>query len=108
MIAAKVGATYVSPFIGRLAVNSTAGTDLIKEIRTIYDNYGMETKILAASMRNAIYVKEAALAGADVATIPPDVLDQMMTSELTESGLNGFLKEWNMFPEDKRNYFESI
>ena len=108
LIAAKVGATYVSPFIGRLDVNSTAGTDLIKEIKTIYDNYGIKTRILAASMRNAIYVKEAALAGADVATIPPEVLDQMMTSELTESGLNGFLKEWNMLPEDKRNYFDSL
>ena len=108
LIAVKVGATYVSPFIGRLDVNSTAGTDLIKEIKTIYENYGMETKILAASMRNAIYVKEAALAGADVATIPPEVLDQMMTSELTESGLNGFLREWDMLPEDKRNYFESF
>lgn len=105
LLAAKVGATYVSPFIGRLDVTSSGGTDLIKEIVKIYRNYNFSTKILAASMRTAVYVKEAALAGADIATVPPEVMDQMTTSELTELGLEGFLSEWNKMPEEKRNYF---
>jgi len=62
--------------------------------------------VLAASMRNAIYVKQAALSGAHIATIPPEVLEQMMVSELTDLGLTGFLAEWNKLPADKRNYFE--
>lgn len=99
LLAAKVGATYVSPFIGRLDATSTSGTDLIKEIVTIYRNYNFETKILAASMRTPIYVKEAALAGADVATIPPEVLDQMMRSELTNVTLKDFLDKWEKMPQ---------
>lgn len=106
LLAAKVGATYISPFIGRLDATSTNGTDLIKEIVKIFTNYDVKTKILAASMRNVVYVKEAALAGADVATIPPEVLYQMMVSELTDVSLKGFLSEWNKLPEEKRNYFE--
>lgn len=106
LIAAKAGATYMSPFIGRLDANSTSGTDLIREIAEIYRNFNFSTKILAASMRNAIYVKDAAIAGADIATIPPEVLDDMMRSELTDISLDGFLKEWNELPEDKRSYFE--
>lgn len=104
-LGAKVGATYVSPFIGRLDAASTSGTDLIKEISQIYANYNFKTKILAASMRNVIYAKQAALAGAHVATIPPEVLDEMMKSELTEVGLKGFLQEWEQLPENKRSYF---
>lgn len=99
LLAAKVGATYVSPFIGRLDATSTSGTNLIKEIVTIYRNYNFETKILAASMRTPIYVKEAALAGADVATIPPEVLDQMMRSELTNVTLKDFLDKWEKMPQ---------
>lgn len=99
LLAAKVGATYVSPFIGRLDATSTSGTDLIKEIVTIYRNYNFETKVLAASMRTPIYVKEAALAGADVATIPPEVLDQMMRSELTNVTLKDFLDKWEKMPQ---------
>lgn len=106
LLAAKVGATYVSPFIGRLDATSTSGIDLIGEIVRIYENYSMSTKVLAASMRNPIYVKAVALAGAHVATIPPEVLAQMMQSELTELGLKGFLEEWMGMPEEKRNYFE--
>lgn len=106
LLAAKVGATYVSPFIGRLDATSTNGVDLISEIVTILDNYDFATQVLAASMRNEIYVKKAALAGAHIATIPPDVLEQMMQSELTDLGLAGFLAEWNKLPADKRNYFE--
>ena len=105
LIAAKLGATYVSPFVGRLDANSTSGNDLIREIVTMYKNYNYETKVLAASMRNVIYVKETALAGADVATIPPEVLEQMMNNELSNISLEGFLKQWYELDEEKRNYF---
>lgn len=105
LLAAKVGATYVSPFIGRLDATSTNGIDLVREIVSIYKIYGFETKVLAASMRNEIYVKQAALSGADIATIPPEVLQQMMTSELTDLGLHDFLKEWEKLPPEKREYF---
>lgn len=105
-LAAKVGATYVSPFIGRLDATSTDGITLIEEIRAIFDNYAFDTKILAASMRNEIYVKAAAISGADVATIPPEVIENMMFSELTEIGLKGFLKDWETLPEEKREYFK--
>ena len=106
LAAAKLGATYVSPFIGRLDVTSTGGAELIDEIVTIYDNYDFETQVLAASMRNSIYVNFAALAGADVATIPPEVIHDMLHSELSVVSLNGFLAEWDKLPESKRNYFE--
>ena len=99
LLAAKVGATYVSPFVGRLDATSTSGTNLIKEIITIYRNYDFKTKVLAASMRTPIYVKEAALAGVDVATIPPEVLDQMMKSELTNITLKDFLEKWEKTPQ---------
>ncbi len=108
LVAAKLGATYVSPFVGRLDATSTEGSMLISEIVTIYENYGFETQVLAASMRNEIYVKEAALAGAHVATIPPDVLNNMMTSELTELSLEGFLQQWHEMPKDKREYFKNL
>lgn len=106
LLAAKVGATYVSPFIGRLDATSTNGINLIKEIVTIFRMYGFKTQVLAASMRNEIYVKQAALSGADIATIPPEVLQQMMTSELTNLGLHDFLNEWRKLPTEKREYFE--
>lgn len=106
LLAAKVGATYVSPFVGRLDATSTNGIDLIKEIATILKIYGYKTQVLAASMRNEIYVKQAALSGADIATIPPDVLAQMMHSELTDLGLRGFLEEWEKLPSEKREYFK--
>lgn len=106
LAAAKLGATYVSPFVGRLDVTSTSGTNLIDEIAIIYENYNFKTKILAASMRNSIYVKNAAISGAHVATIPPEVLYDMLHSELSVVSLNGFLSEWNKLPEEKRNYFK--
>lgn len=105
LIAAKAGATYVSPFVGRLDATSTDGIGLIDEIVQIYRNFGFSTKVLAASMRNSIYVKKAALSGAHIATIPPDVLDAMMKSEMTEIGLKGFLDEWNKLPAEKTKYF---
>jgi transaldolase len=106
LLAAKAGAAYVSPFVGRLDATSTHGNDLISEIVQVYENYDFDTKVLAASMRNEIYVKETALSGAHVATIPPEVLDAMMDSELTKISLKGFLADWETLPEEKRAYFK--
>ena len=92
----------MSPFVGRLDATSTSGADLVSEIATIYANYGFETQILAASMRNPIYVKAAALAGAHAATIPPNVLQQMLESEMTQMALDGFLQQWETLPAESR------
>lgn len=94
MMAAKAGASYISPFLGRLDDHGAAGMDLIHEIRTIYDNYGFDTEILAASIRTIGHVKEAALAGADCATIPPDVFNGLFKHPLTDKGLEQFTKDW--------------
>ena len=94
LLAGKAGATYVSPFIGRLDDYGFDGMDLIRDIRAIYDNYGYETEILAASVRNTNHVKEAAIAGADVVTIPPAVFGDMFKHPLTDKGLEQFLKDW--------------
>ena len=94
LLAAKAGATYISPFIGRLDDINLDGMDLIADIRTIYDNYGFETQILAASIRSANHMKDAALIGADVATAPPAVIKAMANHVLTDKGLDGFMKDW--------------
>lgn len=94
LLAAKAGATYISPFIGRLDDLNIDGMELIGDIRTIYDNYDFETRILAASIRSANHVKEAALAGADVATIPPAVIKGLANHVLTDKGLDQFTKDW--------------
>ena len=94
LLAAKAGATYISPFLGRLDDINIDGMDLIRDIREIYDNYGFETQILAASIRSANHVKEAALAGADVATIPASVIKGLANHVLTEKGLEQFAKDW--------------
>ena len=94
LLAAKAGATFISPFIGRLDDNGQEGMELISEIRTIYDNYGFETQILAASIRTVGHVKESALIGADVATIPPGVLKKLADHVLTDKGLDAFLSDW--------------
>ena len=94
LLAAKAGATYVSPFIGRLDDYGFDGMDLIRDIRTIYDNYGYETEILAASVRNVAHVKEAAIVGADVVTIPPATFSDLFKHPLTDKGLEQFLKDW--------------
>jgi len=94
LLAAKAGATYISPFIGRLDDHGAAGMDLITEIRAIYDNYDYDTEILAASIRNPAHVKEAALAGADCATIPPAVFQELFKHPLTEKGLELFMSDW--------------
>jgi transaldolase len=94
LLAAKAGATYISPFVGRLDDINLDGMDLIRDIREIYDNYGFETQILAASVRTANHVKEAALAGADVATIPAAVIKGLASHVLTDKGLAQFEKDW--------------
>ncbi len=94
LLVAKAGATYVSPFIGRLDDLNLDGMELIRDIRTMYDNYGFETQILAASIRSANHVREAALAGADVATIPTSVIKGLVRHPLTDSGLETFISDW--------------
>ncbi|RZW04446.1 MAG: fructose-6-phosphate aldolase [Rhodobacteraceae bacterium] len=94
ILAAKAGATFISPFVGRLDDINLDGMDLIADIREIYDNYGFETQILAASMRSANHMTEAAKIGADVATAPPDVIKKMAAHPLTDKGLAAFLDDW--------------
>jgi transaldolase len=94
LLAAKAGATFISPFIGRIDDMGINGMELIGEIRTIYDNYGFSTEILAASIRTVNHVKEAALIGADVATIPPATLRALVKHPLTDKGLETFLADW--------------
>ncbi|MCA2962128.1 MAG: fructose-6-phosphate aldolase [Silvanigrellales bacterium] len=94
LLAAKCGATYISPFIGRLDDVSIDGMTLIRDIRTIYDNYGYETEILAASIRHPRHVIDSALAGADVATCPYKIIAQLYSHPLTDKGLAAFLEDW--------------
>ena len=95
LLAAKCGATFISPFIGRLDDINIEGMDLIEDIRIIYDNYpALETQILAASIRTANHVRQAAMIGADVATVPPSVLKGLVKHPLTDKGLEMFLADW--------------
>jgi len=94
LLAAKAGATYISPFVGRLDDIATNGMELIREIVDIYSNYQFSTEILVASCRHPIHVIEAARMGADIATCPPAVIDQMFNHPLTNIGLEKFLKDW--------------
>ncbi|MCG3182646.1 MAG: Transaldolase [Planctomycetes bacterium] len=94
LLAAKAGATYISPFVGRLDDLGQDGMSIIPQIRQIYDNYGFETEILVASIRNPIHVLDAALVGADVATIPFSVFKQLVHHPLTDKGLAQFLADW--------------
>jgi transaldolase len=94
LIAAKAGANYVSPFIGRLDDISQRGMGIIEDIATIFSNYGFESEIIVASIRNPVHVLEAALIGADIATIPFNVLSQLIKHPLTNIGLEKFLKDW--------------
>lgn len=93
MMAAKAGATYISPFIGRLDDGGQDGMELVREIRHIYDTYDFPTQILAASIRHVTHVREAVLAGADVATLPPAVFRQLIAHPLTDKGLAAFLED---------------
>jgi transaldolase len=94
LLAAKAGATFISPFIGRLDDAGHDGMELIREIRHIYDNYGYPTAILAASIRHVTHVRDAALAGADVSTMPPAIFRQLISHPLTDKGLAAFLEDW--------------
>jgi transaldolase len=94
LLAAKAGATFISPFVGRLDDHGADGMGLISEIRAIYDNYDFDTEILAASIRNPAHVTAAALAGADCATIPPSVFVDLFKHPLTEKGLEQFMSDW--------------
>lgn len=94
LLAAKAGAAYISPFIGRLDDISQNGMDLIRDIVQIYDNYSFETEILAASIRHPMHIVESALAGADVATVPFKIFKQIVKHPLTDSGLEAFLDDW--------------
>ena len=94
LLAAKAGATFVSPFVGRHDDNGWDGMDLIRDIRLIYDNYAYETEILVASVRHGIHVLEAARIGADVMTAPPSVIKGLFKHVLTEKGIEGFLADW--------------
>jgi transaldolase len=94
LLAAKAGATFISPFIGRLDDLNLDGMELIQEIRQIYDNYDFSTEILAASIRTVNHMKEAALVGADVATAPPAVIKSMANHVLTDKGLDAFMADW--------------
>jgi len=94
LLAAKAGAAFISPFVGRLDDNGADGMEVVAEIRAIYDTYGFATDILAASIRTAAHVRAAALAGADCATIPPAVFTELYKHPLTEKGLELFLADW--------------
>ena len=94
LLAAKAGATFISPFIGRLDDINLDGIALLEEIRTIYDNYGMTTEILAASIRTPNHLTQSALAGADIATIPPNTFRKLIKHPLTDQGLETFSLDW--------------
>lgn len=94
LLAAKAGATFISPFVGRLDDINLDGMELISEIRQIYDNYGFDTNILAASIRTANHIKDAALIGADYVTAPPAVLKALVKHPLTDKGIESFLSDW--------------
>ena len=94
LLAAKAGATFVSPFVGRHDDNGSNGMDLIRDIRTIYDNYGYDTQILAASIRTVNHVTDSARIGADVITAPPGVIKALANHPLTDKGLDAFMADW--------------
>jgi len=99
LLAAKVGATYVSPFVGRLDDVSHSGMELVRQIRTIYDNYGYCTQIIVSAARHPMHVLEAALAGADVTTMRYEIMDKLFGHPMTDIGLEQFLKDWEKVPK---------
>ena len=99
LLAAKAGASYVSPFVGRLDDISITGMDLIEEIVTIFDNYGFETEVIVASVRNPLHVVESALMGAHIATVPFKVIQQLIKHPLTDIGIEKFLADWEKVPK---------
>jgi len=100
LMAAKAGATFISPFIGRLDDISSEGMDVVEEIVTIYENYGYETEIIVASIRNPLHIKYAALAGADISTIPFSVFKKLINHPLTDKGLAQFLEDYKKIPKE--------
>lgn len=100
VIAAKAGASYISPFIGRIDDISSDGMQLIEDVVTIYDNYGFETEVLAASIRHPMHVLEAMRLGADVATMPLSVIEQLLEHPLTDRGLEKFLADWDSLQDE--------
>lgn len=101
ILAAKAGATYISPFVGRLDDISHSGMDIVKQIVTIYDNYDFSTEVIVASIRNPLHVVDAALMGADIATIPFGVIKQLVKHPLTDIGIERFLSDWKKVPIKK-------
>ncbi|MBU1125754.1 MAG: fructose-6-phosphate aldolase [Candidatus Omnitrophica bacterium] len=99
LLAAKAGATFISPFIGRLDDISQTGMDLVRDIKTIYGNYSFKTEIIVASVRNPLHVVNAALLGADIATVPFAVIEQLLTHPLTDSGVQRFLDDYKKIPK---------
>jgi transaldolase len=99
LLAAKCGATYISPFVGRLDAVGHFGMDLVRQIRTIYDNYAFDTAIIVAAVRHPTHVLEAALCGADVCTAAPEVLNQLYDHPLTDLAVDMFLKDWAKVPK---------
>lgn len=99
LLAAKAGTTYVSPFIGRLDDISQTGMDLVEQIVTIFDNYGFGSEVIVASIRHPVHVLEAALIGADVATLPYKVIEQLVQHPLTDIGIERFLADWKKVPK---------
>ena len=98
-MAAKAGAAYVSPFVGRLDDISHNGMEIVEQIITIFNNYGFETEVIVASVRHPLHVLEAALMGADIATIPFKVIAQLVKHPLTDRGIDMFLADWNKVPK---------
>jgi len=95
LLAAKAGATYISPFVGRLDDISAVGMDLIEQIALIYDNYEYQTEIIVASVRSPLHIVESAMVGADIATVPFKVIEQLFKHPLTDNGITKFLSDWN-------------
>ena len=100
LLAAKAGASYVSPFIGRLDDISSFGMNIVSDIKTIFNNYGYETEIIVASIRHPIHVLDAALIGADIATIPYSVFEKLVKHPLTDIGIERFLADWEKVPKE--------
>jgi len=99
LLAAKAGASYISPFVGRLDDKGHTGMDVIQDIRAIYDNYGFHTEIIVASIRNPNHVRDAALMGADISTIPFNVFNLLVQHPLTDEGIKKFLADWEKVPK---------
>ena len=95
LLAAKAGATYISPFVGRLDDISAVGMDLIEQIAQIYDNYDYQTEIIVARIRSPLHIVESAMIGADIATVPFKVIEQLFKHPLTDNGIDKFLSDWN-------------